>query len=556
MSRYWPVSFVGVLAAACGSNATAPTPPSEANCAAPLALSLAVGQHQVVNPTGSAGCVRLGGTTADEEYFVAVLAGTGLETPTGVTGPVTARFGPAGTVSVGNAAVNAAPFAAAGQTPVGSWPAEFDRSIRAREAALPISPIDRRQAAFAAPAAAPAVGEFRTFKTCKTPACTTFDDAVGVARTVGTRVVIWTDTTNIKFPDTLTTADYQSLAGVFENDLIQIAEEAFGGESDIDGDGLIHVLMTRRVNDFTANCSQGLVIGYFFGGDLLTTFPNSNKAEIFFTYAPAPAKAGCNAITRSIALNQVKPTLIHEFQHMISFNQHRLIRSGPSELTWLNEALSHLAEDLAAQLVPNASCPGVSSCRSLFGTPNLLNAFDYLKATDQTALVFAGNSSGSLAERGSGFLFLRWLLDQFGSGTNGFALTRALLDTELIGEANLQAAAGQPFDNLVGEWQLANYTDDLPGFAVPLRLSYPSWNFRSVMNNPANSQIFPGGFPLQPIVAATSLTRTGPLHAGTGRPFLVRPGGDQFDLLVSGNVSSSLQPDPALKVRLAVVRIK
>jgi hypothetical protein len=30
-------------------------------------------------------------------------------------------------------------------------------------------------------------------------------------------------------------------------------------------------------------------------------------------------------------------TFIHEFQHMISFNQHVLVRGGDGEVLWLNE---------------------------------------------------------------------------------------------------------------------------------------------------------------------------------------------------------------------------
>ncbi|MFN2316344.1 MAG: hypothetical protein ABR602_06635, partial [Gemmatimonadales bacterium] len=350
---------------------------------------------------------------------------------------------------------------------------------------------------------------------------------------------------------------YAELVTAWDDHLHPIATSAFGAESDIDNNGVVLILITKRVNDFTTNCAQGRVVGYFFGADLLETFTNSNKSEVFFTFAPSPATAQCSMLARRTVLNQLKPTLIHEFQHMISFNQHRLIRNGSQEETWLNEGLSHLAEDLAGQLIPNAACPGSTSCRGLYATPNLFNAHSYLGNTEAHALVFEGTSTGTLAERGAGFLFVRWLLDRNGTGENGFIFTRALVATNRLGQANLEAVTGQPMARLVGEWLATNYTDDLPGFPDPTgRLNFATWNFRTVMDNPANSSLFPGGFPLKPEVVLQQLTRSGTLRAGSGRYFLLRPGGTVKDLLLTGAAGSSLQPDRALEARVAVVRIR
>ncbi|HSN87540.1 MAG TPA: hypothetical protein VL025_12320, partial [Thermoanaerobaculia bacterium] len=60
-----------LLGAACGGG-TGPTPPKPADCAAPRVVSLAIGQHQVVDPATSNGCLRIGGAAGDEEYLLAV----------------------------------------------------------------------------------------------------------------------------------------------------------------------------------------------------------------------------------------------------------------------------------------------------------------------------------------------------------------------------------------------------------------------------------------------------------------------------------------------------
>lgn len=546
------------LLGACGGGGTDPDPPVPASCAAPAGMSLAVGAHQVIDPRLSGGCVRLGGAAGDEEYLVVLFSGSGVETKTGVAGPYTLQFGNQGSVSV-------APGGRGGTGDVWVAPldepapaaASFDAELRRREAALAVAAPAPPPSAPLAPAPAPPVGDKRTFQVCATSSCSTTNTVNATARAVGQSVAIYADDANPQFADTLRVEDYTELMDVFDRHLYPIGTSAFGVPSDIDNNGVVLILITKRVNDFTTNCVDGRVIGYFYGGDLLTTFSGSNKAEVFFTYSPAPAAGNCSAISRRTALNQLKPTLIHEFQHMISFNQHRLVRSGNQEETWLNEGLSHLAEDLAGQLIPNADCPGFNSCRSLFASGNVSNAFSYWQDPTRFALVFGESSNGTLQERGAGVLFTRWLLDQFGTGQDGLGFTRALVGTNRIGQANLEAVTGQGFPLLAGQWLMASYADDLPGFTDPSgKLSYDTWDFRTVMNNPANSGLFPGGYPLRPEIIVATASRTGELKGGSGRYFLLRPGGTAKDLLLSGGSGSVNQPDQALLARLAVLRIK
>lgn len=548
-----------LLAAGCGGGTTGPLPPDPADCTAPQVVTLGVGSHQVADPATSRGCLRLGGAGAEEEYLLAVFSGTGKETTNGVSGPYTLRIGNQDAVAATSRFLSspAPQFALAADPPPPSEADRFHFMLRHREAELartiPVGPA----AAPAGPAAAPQVGEERTFKVCANSECKQFNDVVAKVRAVGQKVAIYADEANPQFAESLQPEDYQELVTAWDDHLYPIAFGAFGAESDIDNNGVVLILITKRVNDFTTNCADGRVVGYFYGADLLETFANSNKSEVFFTFAPAPATAQCSLLARRTVLNQLKPTLIHEFQHMISFNQHRLIRGGNQEETWLNEGLSHLAEDLAGQLIPNEACPGSASCRGLYSTPNLFNAFTYLGNTEAHALVFKGTSTGTLAERGAGFLFVRWLMDRYGTGENGYTLPRALVGTNRLGQQNIEAVTGQPMARLVGEWLATNYTDDLPDFPDPAGwLNYATWNFRTVMDNPANSSLFPGGFPLKPEVVLGQVTRSGTLRAGSGRYFLLRPGGTVKDLLLTGASGSDLQPDRALEARVAVVRIR
>jgi len=521
-------------------------------------MSLAVGAHQVIDPRLSGGCARLGGAAGDEEYLVVLFSGSGLETKTGVAGPYTFHIGDVGSVSVaagggqGDARVWVAP-----EDEIESAAVRFDAELRRRESELHVVEAPGGPPAAVGPVAAPAVGEKRTFQVCSNSSCGQTTTVNATARAVGQSVAIYADDANPQFADTLQLEDYDEMVTVFDSHLYPIGTAAFGTPSDIDNNGVVLILISKRVNDFTTNCVDGRVIGYFYGGDLLTTFAGSNKAEVFFTFAPAPAAGNCSAVVRRTALNQLKPTLIHEFQHMISFNQHRLVRSGNQEETWLNEGLSHLAEDLAGQLIPNADCPGFNSCRSQFATGNVSNAYSYWLDPIRYALVFGESSNGTLPERGAGFLFARWLLDQFGSGENGLAFTRALVGTNRLGQANIEAVTGQGFALLAGQWLLTSYADDLPGLVEPSgKLAYDTWDFRTVMNNPANSGLFPNGYPLRPEIVASNAIRTGELKGGSGRYFLLRPGGTPKELLLSGASGSTNQPEQELLARLAVLRIK
>src|SRR5438046_10467368 len=87
--------------------------------------------------------------------------------------------------------------------------------------------------------------------------------------------------------------------------------------------------------------------GYSFGADLITTpaFATGNNGEIVYSIVPDPS--GTLSCAHPVtAVTQIVPvTFVHEFQHMISFNQHFLVRGSFPEDLWLNEGLSHYAEE-------------------------------------------------------------------------------------------------------------------------------------------------------------------------------------------------------------------
>jgi hypothetical protein len=547
--------FLAIVVAGC-SDGIGPNGQPPLDCTDASTHSLAVGEHQIIDPTQEGACLRLpaAGSSGAEHLYVA-LATDGTETPDGVS----ASYEVTGSVP----GVTAAPPTAV-QSPMLSAfqkrlpPDRFHAMLRERERALAQGGSAAlfslgRTATTAAPK--PVVGDKDSLDVCATSACKTFVRVGATARSVGDRVAIFVD--DAAPAGGYTDPDLDDVRALFDEHLYPIDTTAFGRESDIDGNTVVIVLLTPKVNALSPSCNSTgqIILGYFFGADLLprsSSNPGSNEAEIFYGLVPGTVQ-NCT-ILKDEATTRLPATFIHEFQHMISFNQHVLVRGGIGEDTWLNEGLSHFAEELGGRLVPDAECPNSVSCADEFlGGGDLRNAFDYLADPESFFLIEPGNSTGELEERGANWLFVRWLLDQFASiPVLGTDLTLKLLATNQVGSDNVRARTGVDFSTLVGQWQLANYLDHLPGFSDPTgKLQYKSWNFREVADSNGVA------FPLVPDnTDGSNYVHSGVLRAGSGRHVLVTQaaGAGPVDLQVTSPngtaLSSSIEP------RVALVRIR
>ena len=526
-----------LLLIACGGDpvdpnpnpAPPPPPPPAGNCASAVNVTLAVGQHAIINPSTGAGCVRFPAAGAGgAEYLYAAVATAGQETSSGVT---------AGYRITGEAPVTA--VAAPMEDPVVLVPrlgrfgrrrtdAGFHAMLRVRERVLSQSSgaISFDIAASAREVAVPpVVGHARTFEVCTTADCSGFTNVAATAVYVGEKAAIYLDD---EVPaGGYTGPDIDAIGQLFDEYLYPIDTTSFGRESDLDNNSVVVALLSDAVNDLSPNCNSdgSVILGYFYGNDLIPGNAHSNAGEIFYSMVPAPDDTDCT-IDLAFAQEYLGPTFIHEFQHMISFNQHVLVRGGSSEDTWLNEGLSHYAEELAGRAVPDQFCGG--DCLTRFAVGDIGNSYSYLTNPEQHFLIEPGSSNGSLAERGANWLFVRWLVDQFGADLTGAAFTRRLVETNRVGQANVEAATVQGFATLIPEWQLANYTDDLPGFAAASpRLRYPSWDFRSTFAslNAQSPSSFPRAYPLVPDSTLTgTYQRSGTLRGGSGRHLrVIRP---------------------------------
>ena len=423
-----------------------------------------------------------------------------------------------------------------------------------------------------APVPSPQIGRpkydtLRTFQVCAKVDCSVFDRVGARAKAITSKVAIFVDT--LAPAGGLDSTALDSIARTFDTRLYAIGTAAFGRESDINQDSVVMVLMTNTVNKLvtTAECNNsGFVAGFFFGVDIDPRFSNdsrSNKAEIFYSIVADPA----GTLSCPHSVNEVQAfvpvTFVHEFQHMISFNQHVLVRGQNGELLWLNEGFSHYAEELAGRSYEVngdarlADCIiGTTACRFYAG--NFLNANDYLDSTENHFLL-PTEGIGSLAERGASWLFVRFLVDRHAGGTTRAAwntFTRTMVETSQVGAANVEAATSAQFEDIVSRWGLALWVTDLTPHA---ELKYDSWNMHAVFSSLHTQRpgLFPNFYPVTPTVSSgRDVNLSGTLRSGS--PIFLRvtqAAGDPGFTLSFTDPNGALI-NGALKPRLNVYRLQ
>ena len=534
--RLWPAFVAAALVGACGKNdqTTAPLPVS-------AQVSLAAGSSQVFQDTQVSGALE----------FPAAGPGGASYLVVGQFGTSVAATGNGTPFSLGSQAFAAdlravpsvqRPLAQQFHDMLRQKEAEFARQGRLAGARLRTGPL------LITP---PTVGDKRTFKVCGNLDCSTTKNVRATAQFVGTHAAIFLDDT---IPvGGFSAADINEVGTQFDQVLYPIDTDRFGAESDIDNNGVVIVLLTHKINELVAkpSCSNSFITGFFFGGDIAPGFSTQyNNGEIFYGLVPDPAGSATMCAYSTAFVKHIIPvTFIHEFQHMISFNQHVLIRNGNDEVLWLNEAMSHLAEELGGMHYDSA---GIDTTASRFYLGDLYNAYVWMRDPASNALV-TETPPGSLQERGAGWLFLRWLADQYGA-----SITRSLAQTSLTGGPNVVAVTGTPFRTLVARWAIAVYANDAPGITPASVYTYTNWKFRTIFSqlhaqDPAD---FPVAYPLQPDSGqGVSVTSSGTLLPGGGAYVIATqlPNSQGFQLKFRR--SNGLVMPSTLAPQLAVYRL-
>ncbi|HJU64244.1 MAG TPA: hypothetical protein VJ596_01145, partial [Gemmatimonadaceae bacterium] len=265
--------------------------------------------------------------------------------------------------------------------------------------------------------------------------------------------------------------------------------------------GRVIIFYTRAVNELTPQGSGSFVGGFFFGRDLFakagsSPCEGSNEAEMFYMLVPDPTGAvNGNERTKDFVNGVTVGTIAHEFQHLINASRRSFVNDAPPEEVWLNEGLSHIAEELtfyrSTGLQPRQNIPlslltaqqSVNTAINAFQAPNLRRVSRYLDATESNS-PFASNDL--LATRGAAWQLLRYLADR--TRTADGDIWFQLVNSTTTGIPNVTNAIGVDPLALAGDFVIANYTDDaVSGVGAPFQ--HPSWVFRELLpafnnNNP------------------------------------------------------------------------
>lgn len=275
------------------------------------------------------------------------------------------------------------------------------------------------------------------------------------------RVVAWVQEDLRETSENLGLEQIEEVVEQFSRNDYGLIVEKFGSPSDVDGDGKLSFLFTHLVDEvggLAGFYSASSVVAEEIGGD-------GNMTDMMF-------------ISPTARFETYRPLLVHEFQHLLNFNQHVLVRRGASEANWLNEGLSHLSEDLVAGY-------------AVSGQSDVIQAF----LEEPAAVGLAGEALLDPAKRGAAYLFVRSLVD----GQGEEVLLR-LVGTGLADRDNVEAATGEEFADLLAFWGGQLYTSGL-GLNGHSRFNFESQLLRAGQDRgfplPAMAEYQMGGAPLQ-----------------------------------------------------------
>lgn len=530
MNSIWTRITAGLavgLVSACSGGGDPAGPPVETTvtppganfaCASSQVAELEVGEVRTALP-GTVLCLRAG---ANAEYmlngFFASTAAS-AKTQVGVTGfgISTVTTAPATT----SLTVPGEMTTLDGMTPRQSLELGFrnlERNVLAPRMGAARLAMRSRATTNAAP---PVAGDLLRFN-ASSGGCENPNYRFGRVMAVTNRAIVVADTGNPA--GGFTTAEFTSIGTTFDTLVDPLDRNAFGDPSDIDGNGRVIIFYTRVVNELTPAKSEGVVEGFFNPRDLFPTTgtatlqgcAGSNVAEMFYMIVPDPlGTINGNVRTKADVQRSTVAVTAHEYQHLINSARRLYVNDANDfEEVWLNEGLSHIAEELlfyrTAGLGPRANIDATTITASqrrvdafnLHQTGNF-GRYQVFLQRPETSSPYADNDS--LSNRGAIWSFLRYAADR--KAASDGTIWQQLVNAKTVGMPNLTAAFGTDVMTWFRDWSISVYTDDRAATAATWQ--QPSWNFRSIYPR-VGVATFP--LKLRPLTNATATSVT--LNAG------------------------------------------
>ena len=249
------------------------------------------------------------------------------------------------------------------------------------------------------------------------------------------------------------------------------------------------MLFTPRVNAIGTN-----ILGFVAPCDLYPVSQDpavagSNEAEIFYARTVTDLTTDPTTLNgRSQWRRQMPATMIHEAKHLASYAERMSRGVTQFEQVWLEEATAQLASEMFGRAIRGnrwrgdatyretlwcESRPTTAGCND--GVIAVTNHFSFLSnylQSFETKSILSGAEDSDIY--GSAWLFARWLVDTYGEGDEGAFLRKLVQTATRSGTANVEAATGRPFPQLLGEFTLMLAADNLPNARAPY--VQPSWN--------------------------------------------------------------------------------
>jgi hypothetical protein len=506
-------------------------------------LDLAIGEVRTLRDPVDLACWQLGSAAEPREYRIAVQStrdATGVSPVVRLatraeTEPMEARLGAARMeASLEPDQARLAQVYASAESRIVTT---ARRELVSRRA-VPVRPAmldSTRQPSVAA--TAPAAGDSVRYRFAVgndlAASCTDTSQVIrGVVREVRANVILVED---VRAPaEGFTAEDWTGLAEDLDRIVFPIDTLHFGAPADIDGNGRVVFLFTPEVNRLSEPGTARPLAGIALPLDLAVSgrgdsrpgpgseaCPASNEAELIYLAVPDPDGEVGEPVQRPRALVESRKAAAHQLQHLINAGRRVSLGGtgfGQLEEAWLDEGLSHLAEEVVGL---NAAGLGVGAnltygqatasreALELFNAYQLDNFYRlglYMSGPQASSVVVTDDPAGvsGLQMRGFAWYLLRWLVDRESRADPG-AFLRPLVAggrNHLRGLENLESTTGRTWEELSAEFAAMLASDDLGIAELEERYTAGTWDvrdlFANLSQNPLTRDRFVAEFPLSP----------------------------------------------------------
>jgi hypothetical protein len=409
----------------------------------------------------------------------------------------------------------------------------------------------------------------------------------GVVRAVGNSFALVEHTDAAGY---FTPGDYDDMLSAIDG-LVDIVDPAyFGDPADFDGNGRVIVFFSWEPNR----------VGVPYGGFVnpvdyadAGTCPNSNEGEILWLSAPDPNGDAGPEPSEIDRLKTIVPGLVaHEYQHLLNLGQRWVhgtgsYGDGTAEHQWLNEGMSHIAEEVTGLYALGGSTRanyGYAEMLSLDPDPltfsiflglNFFRAVPYLQSpTSISSLTRQPLRNDPAGVRAWAYLLLRWTADRFAAASPSGVLPGSAEDaffrelatggpTHLTGVDNILRAinvvSGETptWDDVLSQYFAAPAVDDAHP-SLPDKVQFRTWNLPRLYEELEVSPNFSGEYPLTPVgvESGASSTLTFDLGASTAQYFRLHAEGASPDMLVELTAPSGANVSVGARARVIVVRTR